>query len=158
MAFLWVILCYYCLAQVLSNTSWNYLMNKAHISKELKHSCMSNSLLPDCAPVSVSTSPDSRDKFHEAGEFNYQDDPSDGPRVPLELDVLRPIFKVLGHCLMGPSSTPTLKVSAVDAAKALYARASHSLLPEAILASRSLIRLGTGPSLGPSSLEPGKSR
>jgi hypothetical protein len=133
-------------------------MNKAHISRELKHSCMSNSLLPDCAPVSVSTSPDSRDKFHEAGEFNYQDDPSDGPRVPLELDVLRPIFKVLGHCLMGPSSTPTLKVSAVDAAKALYARASHSLLPEAILASRSLIRLGTGPSLGPSSLEPGKSR
>ena len=60
-------------------------------------------------------------------EFNYQDDPSDGPRVPLELDVLRP-------------------------------RASQFLLPEAILASRSLIRLGIGPSLGPSSLEPGKSR
>lgn len=71
--------------------------------------------------------------------------------MALEMEVLRPVFKVLGHCLMAPLSTPSLKSAAVDAAKALYARSSQSLMPEAMLASRSLIRLSVGSNtLGPS--------
>jgi hypothetical protein len=68
------------------------------------------------------------------------------------MEVLRPVFKVLGHCLMAPLSTPTLKSAAVDAAKALYGRSSQSLMPEAMLASRSLIRLSvaSSSSFGPS--------
>lgn len=89
-----------------------------------------------------------------AWESDYQDDTAvEGPRVTLETEVLRPVFKVLGHCLMAPVSTATLKTAAVDAAKALYARACQSLMPEAMLASRSLIRLSasnSGVSLGPS--------
>ena len=90
-----------------------------------------------------------RESDHDAAwDFDYQDESADGPFVPLDIEVLRPVFKVLGHCLMAPSTTPLLRSAAVDAANALYARASQSLLPEAILASRSLIRLSAGSSLG----------
>lgn len=100
----------------------------------------------------MSNSLESREDDRDAAwEFDYQDDSADGPRVALEIEVLRPVFKVLGHCLMAPSSTPVLKSAAVDAANALYARSSQSLLPEAMLASRSLIRLSVCSSLGPSS-------
>ncbi|KAH9555018.1 hypothetical protein CY35_08G093300 [Sphagnum magellanicum] len=94
------------------------------------------------AGVVVST-PDSPTaaNYHEVGEFHYPDDQLDAPRVTLDQDILRPIFKVLGHCLMGPTSSPELRAAAVDAARALYVRASHALNPEAILASRSLLRL-----------------
>ncbi|XP_024393746.1 uncharacterized protein [Physcomitrium patens] len=81
-----------------------------------------------------------------AWEADYQDNPTDGPRMSLELELLRPVFKILGHCLMAPLSSPTLKAAAVEAAKALYARSSQTLLPEAMLASRSLIRLSMGSS------------
>ncbi|CAM6102070.1 unnamed protein product [Calypogeia fissa] len=64
-------------------------------------------------------------------------------KLPLPLDLLRPIFKVLGHCLMAPASTGDLKDAALVAARALFVRASEDLDPEAILASRSLVRLGT---------------
>lgn len=105
---------------------------------------------PNCAEPSLSNVLDSRENDRDAvWEFDYQDDSTDGPRVSLEIEVLRPIFKVLGHCLMAPASTPALKAAAVDAAKALYARSSQCLLPEAMLASRSLIRLSVGSSLGP---------
>jgi hypothetical protein len=107
--------------------------------------------LLNLAESSVSNSPDSPANDRDAAwESDYQDDSADGPRVSLEIEVLRPVFKVLGHCLMAPLSTPTLKSAALDAAKALYARSSQSLLPEAMLASRSLIRLSVGASLGPS--------
>ncbi len=94
------------------------------------------------AGVVVST-PDSPTaaNYHEVGEFQYPGDQLDAPRVTLDQDILRPIFKVLGHCLMGPTSPPELRAAAVDAARALYVRASHALNPEAILASRSLLRL-----------------
>ncbi|KAG0568228.1 hypothetical protein KC19_6G004300 [Ceratodon purpureus] len=105
----------------------------------------------DVTESSVSNSPESRANDRDAAwESDYQDDSADGPRVSLEIEVLRPVFKVLGHCLMAHLSTLTLKSAAVDAAKALYARSSQSLLPEAMLASRSLIRLSVGSSLGPS--------
>jgi hypothetical protein len=94
------------------------------------------------AGVVVST-PDSPTaaNYHEVGEFHYPGDQLDAPRVTLDQDILRPIFKVLGHCLMGPTSSPELRAAAVDAARALHVRASHALNPEAILASRSLLRL-----------------
>jgi hypothetical protein len=100
------------------------------------------------AGPSLSNSLHSRDA---AWELDYEDESADGPRVSLEIEILRPVFKALGHCIMAPSTTPLLRSAAVDAAKALYARASQSLMPEAMLASRSLIRLGAGSSSGRSS-------
>jgi len=110
-----------------------------------------NNIALNCAEPSLSNSLESRENDRDAAwESDYEDDSADGPRVPLEIEVLRPVFKVLGHCLMAPSSTAVLKSAAVDAANALYARSSQSLLPEAMLASRSLIRLSAGSSFGPS--------
>ncbi|KAJ7295411.1 hypothetical protein O6H91_21G056200 [Diphasiastrum complanatum] len=62
-------------------------------------------------------------------------------RVHLPLQILRPLLKILAHCLMAPMSFVELKAVASAATKALYARATHELIPEAILSTRSLLRL-----------------
>lgn len=72
-------------------------------------------------------------------------------RLPLTMDLLRPIFKVLGHCIMVPTIAEEVKEAALSAARALYVRASEDLMPEAILASRSLVRLGTAAQTEPQS-------
>ncbi|KAG6547061.1 hypothetical protein Mapa_011311 [Marchantia paleacea] len=83
------------------------------------------------APGSVS--------FNSATSSVEQEEP--GVKLPLSLDLLRPIFKVLGHCLMSSMSPPELQEEAAAAARALYVRASQDLVPEAIMAARSLVRL-----------------
>lgn len=62
-------------------------------------------------------------------------------RIPLPWELLRPVITILGHCLFGPSNLQDVKDSASVAVRSLYARASHDLSPQAILALRSLIRL-----------------
>jgi hypothetical protein len=64
-----------------------------------------------------------------------------GTRVPLTWEIFRPLLKILGHCLSGPLSSEDLRSAASAAIGALHSRASHDLLPAAILATRSLIRL-----------------
>jgi hypothetical protein len=67
--------------------------------------------LLNLAESSVSNSPDSPANDRDAAwESDYQDDSADGPRVSLEIEVLRPVFKVLGHCLMAPLSTPNSQI------------------------------------------------
>ncbi|EFJ20882.1 hypothetical protein SELMODRAFT_33879, partial [Selaginella moellendorffii] len=62
-------------------------------------------------------------------------------RIPLPWELFQPILKILGHCLLGPSSSPETRDSAGAAARALYARATHEIIPEAILPTRGLLRL-----------------
>ncbi|KAK8706563.1 hypothetical protein V6N13_050124 [Hibiscus sabdariffa] len=62
-------------------------------------------------------------------------------RIPLPWELLRPVVTILGHCLFGPSNSQDVKDSASIAIRCLYARASHDLAPQAILALQSLIRL-----------------
>lgn len=83
------------------------------------------------APGSVS--------FNSATSSVEQEEP--GVKLPLSLDLLRPIFKVLGHCLMSSMSPPEVQEEAAATARALYVRASQDLVPEAIMAARSLVRL-----------------
>ncbi|OMO60352.1 Hyccin [Corchorus olitorius] len=64
-----------------------------------------------------------------------------GVRIPLPWELLRPVVTILGHCLFGPSNSQDVKDSASVAIRCLYARASHDLAPQAILALQSLIRL-----------------
>ncbi|KAJ6394789.1 hypothetical protein OIU77_023897 [Salix suchowensis] len=45
------------------------------------------------------------------------------------------------HCLLGPLNTQDAKDAASVAVRRLYARGSHDLVPQAILATRSLIQL-----------------
>ncbi|CAK9277703.1 unnamed protein product [Sphagnum jensenii] len=133
-------LCHYAKVWAVQGCSW--VNDVDAISKLTILPSQSISTSQPEAGVVVST-PDSPTaaNYHEVGEFQYPGDQLDAPRVTLDQDILRPIFKVLGHCLMGPTSPPELRAAAVDAACALYVRASHALNPEAILASRSLLRL-----------------
>ncbi|THG07739.1 hypothetical protein TEA_014629 [Camellia sinensis var. sinensis] len=52
-----------------------------------------------------------------------------------------PVLRILGHCLLAPLNAEEVKDAASMAVRCLYARASHDLAPQAILATRSLIQL-----------------
>ncbi|CAN0921284.1 fam126a [Linum grandiflorum] len=64
-----------------------------------------------------------------------------GVRIPLPWEILQPLLRILGHCLLGPLSAQDVKDAASVAVRRLYARGSHDLVPQAILATQSLIRL-----------------
>ncbi|XP_052204184.1 uncharacterized protein LOC127809437 [Diospyros lotus] len=64
-----------------------------------------------------------------------------GSRIPLPWELLQPVLRILGHCLLGPLNAAEVKDAAFVAVRCLYARASHDLSPQAILATRSLIQL-----------------
>ncbi|KAK3118149.1 hypothetical protein QOZ80_9BG0694950 [Eleusine coracana subsp. coracana] len=62
-------------------------------------------------------------------------------RVPLPWELLQPVMRVLGHCLLAPLNPVEVRDAAAEAVRVIYARACHDLVPQAILASRSLIEL-----------------
>ncbi|KAK9127675.1 hypothetical protein Syun_016472 [Stephania yunnanensis] len=65
-------------------------------------------------------------------------------RVPLPWELLQPALRILGHCLMGPNRTnKELTDAALSATKSLHARALQDVDSQAILATGSLLRLGT---------------
>lgn len=66
---------------------------------------------------------------------------SKGVRIPLPWELLQPVLRILGHCLLGPLNGNDVKDAASVAVRSLYARATHDLVPQAILATRSLIQL-----------------
>ncbi|CAI9104000.1 OLC1v1002602C1 [Oldenlandia corymbosa var. corymbosa] len=67
--------------------------------------------------------------------------PNKGVRIPLPWELLQPMLRILGHCLLGPLNSEDVKDAASVAVRCLYARASHDLNPQAILATRSLVQL-----------------
>ncbi|KAL1204067.1 hypothetical protein V5N11_011908 [Cardamine amara subsp. amara] len=66
-----------------------------------------------------------------------------GVRIPLPWELFQPALRILGHCLLSPLNTEDVKDAASNAVRSLYARASHDLNPQAILATRSLVNLDT---------------
>lgn len=64
-----------------------------------------------------------------------------GERVPLPWELMQPMLRILGHCLLGPLNPEEVKDAASEAVRCIYARAVHELMPQAILAARSLIQL-----------------
>ncbi|KAG8380560.1 hypothetical protein BUALT_Bualt06G0028300 [Buddleja alternifolia] len=66
-----------------------------------------------------------------------------GGRLNLPWELLQPILKILGHCLMGPDhKNKELFEAAFCACKSLHARSLHDINPRAILATASLLKLG----------------
>ncbi|KAL6976547.1 hypothetical protein U1Q18_025338 [Sarracenia purpurea var. burkii] len=64
-------------------------------------------------------------------------------RITLPWELLQPVLRILGHCLMGPDKEDkALREAARGACRNLYARALHDVNPKAILATGSLLRLG----------------
>ncbi|KAJ9687108.1 hypothetical protein PVL29_015814 [Vitis rotundifolia] len=64
-----------------------------------------------------------------------------GVRIPLPWELLQPTLRIIGHCLLASLNSQDVKDAASVAVRCLYARASHDLVPQAILATRSLIQL-----------------
>ncbi|VAI03519.1 unnamed protein product [Triticum turgidum subsp. durum] len=62
-------------------------------------------------------------------------------RVQLPWELLQPVMRVLGHCLLAPLNPMEVRDAAAEAVRVVYARACHDLVPQAILAARSLIEL-----------------
>ncbi|KAI4305818.1 hypothetical protein L6164_029161 [Bauhinia variegata] len=64
-------------------------------------------------------------------------------RIPLPWDLLQPVLRVLGHCLMGVNNDMDKKliVAASEACRCLHARSMHDINPKAILATGSLLSL-----------------
>ncbi|CAA6664439.1 unnamed protein product [Spirodela intermedia] len=64
-----------------------------------------------------------------------------GSRIPFPWELLQPVLRILGHCLLAPLNPPEVRDAASVSVRYIYGRVSHDLLPQAILASRSLIQL-----------------
>ncbi|XP_008775383.2 uncharacterized protein LOC103695755 [Phoenix dactylifera] len=73
-------------------------------------------------------------------------------KIPLPWELFQPILRIIGYCLLGGSNSEELKEAALVAAQRLHLRALHDVNPQAILASRSLLRLAKMP--GDTILEP----
>lgn len=61
--------------------------------------------------------------------------------IPFPWELFRPAIRIVGHCLLAPSSSEELKAAAYTAVERLYLRATHDMKPQEILAARSLLRL-----------------
>ncbi|KAJ0078040.1 hypothetical protein Patl1_37010 [Pistacia atlantica] len=64
-----------------------------------------------------------------------------GVRIPLPWEFLQPVLRIVGHCLLGPLNSQDIKDAGSVAVGRLYVRASHDLVPQAIIGTRSLIQL-----------------
>ncbi|OWM69075.1 uncharacterized protein LOC116210527 [Punica granatum] len=62
-------------------------------------------------------------------------------RITLLWELLQPVLRILGHCLLGPVRNKELQTAASAACRSLYTRALHDINPKAILATESLLRL-----------------
>ncbi|KAF8113381.1 hypothetical protein N665_0050s0039 [Sinapis alba] len=66
----------------------------------------------------------------------------DSGRIPLPWELVQPILRILGHCLMGMKVEDREVLEAASkACQSLYLRSLHDINPKAILASGSLLRL-----------------
>lgn len=61
--------------------------------------------------------------------------------IHLPWELLQPVLRILGHCLLGPNSNPILFEAASGACRSLYRRFLHDINPKAILATESLLKL-----------------
>ncbi|KAL3523513.1 hypothetical protein ACH5RR_016347 [Cinchona calisaya] len=78
----------------------------------------------------------------EEGNREKEKEGSKEGRINLPWEILQPILRILGHCLMGPEkNNKELSKAACDACRSLYARCLHDLNPKAILATGSLLKL-----------------
>ncbi|XP_051119866.1 uncharacterized protein LOC127243744 [Andrographis paniculata] len=64
-----------------------------------------------------------------------------GGRINLPWELLQPILRILGHCLMGPEKNEELLEAAFKACQCLNSRALHDLNAKAVMATASLVKL-----------------
>ncbi|CAN4115042.1 unnamed protein product [Withania somnifera] len=79
-------------------------------------------------------------KIWSSGQFVLGEN-SGNRRICLSWELLQPVLRILGHCLMGYKTDEKLYQSAISATGCLYERAMHDLNTKAKLATGSLLQL-----------------
>ncbi|KAI7983556.1 Hyccin [Camellia lanceoleosa] len=111
-------------------------------STELNLAVISASLEPHDEPSEVSNDGSSGGSGGGGGGGGGDEsERKEEGRIPLPWELLQPILRILGHCLMGPNKDNELHEAAWGACRSLYARSLHDVNPKAILATGSLLRL-----------------
>ncbi|KAG2613797.1 hypothetical protein PVAP13_4KG395600 [Panicum virgatum] len=84
---------------------------------------------------------------------NCHEDYDKEARVPLPWELLQPVMRVLGHCLLAPLNPVEVRDAAASAVRVVYARACHDLVPQAAAAAASgtIVAAGTAGSTASSS-------
>ncbi|KAL3618634.1 hypothetical protein CASFOL_037716 [Castilleja foliolosa] len=62
-------------------------------------------------------------------------------RMNLPWELLQPMLRILGHCLMGPEKNEELFQAALAACRCMRSRAMRDINPKAIMATTSLVKL-----------------
>ncbi|CAN0858142.1 fam126a [Linum grandiflorum] len=62
-------------------------------------------------------------------------------KIPLPWELMQPILRILGHCIMGPAKDSQLYEAACGACRSLHSRALHQMDAKSILATGSLLRV-----------------
>lgn len=86
------------------------------------------------------------EKEEEGSLWNKNKDEGTG-RVPLPCELLQPVLRILGHCLLCPNQNKKLIDKGSEACRSLHARSMHDINPKAILATGSLLSLAKMASL-----------
>lgn len=66
----------------------------------------------------------------------------EGRSISLPWELLTPMLRILGHCIVGKREKKEVFDAAWAACRSLYVRSMHDINPRAILATGSLLRLG----------------
>ncbi|XP_059309574.1 uncharacterized protein LOC132060595 [Lycium ferocissimum] len=83
-------------------------------------------------------------KIWSSGQLAVSENVENGDvkrRINLPWELLQPMLRILGHCLMGHKKDEKLYESAIGAVGCLYERALHDLNTKAMLATGSLLQL-----------------
>ncbi|CAA0814432.1 Unknown protein [Striga hermonthica] len=78
----------------------------------------------------------------EDADNDVSDDVSrNNGRINLPWELMQPILRILGHCVMGPEKSDELFRSGLAACRSVHGRAMRDINPKAVLASMSLVKL-----------------
>lgn len=80
-------------------------------------------------------------RIWSSGKLGIVENSDVSRRIHLPWELLQPMLRILGHCLMGHKKDEKLYESAISAIGCLYERALHDLNTKAMLATGSLLQL-----------------
>ncbi|KAK1591686.1 hypothetical protein Q3G72_011652 [Acer saccharum] len=88
---------------------------------------------------------DREDTVNNNGNQNEKSLERERRRIPLSWELVQPILKILGHCLLGPDQAQQKNKQLFDAASSacnsLYGRSLRDINPKVMLATRNLLSL-----------------
>jgi hypothetical protein len=79
---------------------------------------------------------------YDESDFEVSERMGKEGRIPLPWELLTPVLRILGHCIVGKREKKEVFDAAWAACRSLHARSVHDINPRAMLATGSLLSLG----------------